>query len=116
MIDRIPNMSCGSIPIRPSKHRSHDLVGHQLNAICSYGAAEVGVATAKTPCGPYTYKSSFKPLGADSRDMSLFQDGISGFPSPVDLVSDSILMDVDDCGFDLPLCSLAPQATYIERN
>ncbi|KAF8203725.1 Arabinanase/levansucrase/invertase [Pholiota molesta] len=39
-----------------------------------YGAAEVGVATAKSPCGPYTYKSSFKPLGADSRDMGLFQD------------------------------------------
>ncbi|KAF8588417.1 carbohydrate-binding module family 35 protein [Ramaria rubella] len=39
-----------------------------------YGAAEVGVATAKTPCGPYTYKGSFKPLGADSRDMGLFQD------------------------------------------
>lgn len=41
----------------------------------SYGAAEVGVATAKSPCGPYSYQSSFKPLGADSRDMSLFQDG-----------------------------------------
>jgi len=40
----------------------------------NYGAAEVGVATAKTPCGPYTYKSSFKPLGAESRDMGLFQD------------------------------------------
>ncbi|KAA1467570.1 Arabinanase/levansucrase/invertase [Dentipellis sp. KUC8613] len=40
----------------------------------NYGAAMVGVATAKSPCGPYTYKSSFKPLGADSRDMSLFQD------------------------------------------
>lgn len=40
----------------------------------SYGAAMVGVATAKTPCGPYTYKASWKPLGADSRDMSVFQD------------------------------------------
>ncbi|EJD54262.1 galactan 1,3-beta-galactosidase [Auricularia subglabra TFB-10046 SS5] len=40
----------------------------------NYGAAQVGVATAKSPCGPYTYKSSFKPLGADSRDMGLFQD------------------------------------------
>ena len=42
---------------------------------CSYGAAQVGVATAKTPCGPYTYKASWKPLGADSRDEGLFQDG-----------------------------------------
>ncbi|KAF9473188.1 galactan 1,3-beta-galactosidase [Pholiota conissans] len=40
----------------------------------NYGAAQVGVATAKSPCGPYTYKSSFKPFGADSRDMGLFQD------------------------------------------
>lgn len=43
----------------------------------NYGAAEVGVATAKSPCGPYAFKSSFKPLGADSRDMGLFQDGKS---------------------------------------
>ncbi|KAI0670505.1 galactan 1,3-beta-galactosidase [Trametes maxima] len=41
----------------------------------NYGAAMVGVATAKTPCGPYTFKGSFKPLGADSRDEGLFQDG-----------------------------------------
>ncbi|KAI0797866.1 galactan 1,3-beta-galactosidase [Abortiporus biennis] len=40
----------------------------------NYGAAMVGVATAKSPCGPYTYKSSFKPLGADSRDEGLFLD------------------------------------------
>ncbi|KAI0093999.1 glycosyl hydrolase [Irpex rosettiformis] len=40
----------------------------------NYGAALVGVAAAKTPCGPYTYKGSFKPLGADSRDEGLFQD------------------------------------------
>ncbi|KAJ7356804.1 galactan 1,3-beta-galactosidase [Mycena albidolilacea] len=40
----------------------------------NYGAAMVGVATAKTPCGPYTYKGSFKPLGAESRDMGIFQD------------------------------------------
>ncbi|RDB28978.1 hypothetical protein Hypma_015121 [Hypsizygus marmoreus] len=40
----------------------------------NYGAAQVGVATAKAPCGPYTYRSSFQPLGAQSRDMGLFQD------------------------------------------
>ncbi|KAI0043240.1 carbohydrate-binding module family 35 protein [Auriscalpium vulgare] len=40
----------------------------------SYGAAMVGVATAKSPCGPYTYKGSWKPLGADSRDEGLFLD------------------------------------------
>lgn len=41
----------------------------------SYGAAMVGVATAKSPCGPYTYKGSWQPLGAQSRDEGLFQDG-----------------------------------------
>ncbi|KAI0361962.1 galactan 1,3-beta-galactosidase [Trametes cingulata] len=40
----------------------------------NYGAAMVGVATASSPCGPYTYKGSWKPLGADSRDEGLFQD------------------------------------------
>ncbi|KAJ6626911.1 galactan 1,3-beta-galactosidase [Mycena sp. CBHHK59/15] len=40
----------------------------------NYGAAQVGLATAKTPCGPYTYKGSWSPLGAQSRDMGLFQD------------------------------------------
>ncbi|KAI0664932.1 galactan 1,3-beta-galactosidase [Cubamyces menziesii] len=40
----------------------------------NYGAAMVGLATATTPCGPYTYKGSWKPLGADSRDEGLFQD------------------------------------------
>ncbi|KAJ3743406.1 galactan 1,3-beta-galactosidase [Lentinula detonsa] len=40
----------------------------------NYGAAMVGVATANTPCGPYTYKGSWKPLGADSRDEGLFLD------------------------------------------
>ncbi|VDB94873.1 unnamed protein product [Peniophora sp. CBMAI 1063] len=40
----------------------------------NYGAAMVGVATSKTPCGPYTYKGSWKPLGADSRDESIYLD------------------------------------------
>ncbi|KAI0321793.1 galactan 1,3-beta-galactosidase [Amylostereum chailletii] len=40
----------------------------------NYGAAMVGVATSSSPGGPYNYLGSFKPLGADSRDMGLFQD------------------------------------------
>ncbi|KAF9258587.1 galactan 1,3-beta-galactosidase [Marasmius fiardii PR-910] len=40
----------------------------------NYGSAMVGVATSKTPCGPYAYKGSWRPLGAESRDMGLFQD------------------------------------------
>ena len=40
----------------------------------SYSEAKVGVATSATPCGPYTYRGSFQPLGFQSRDMGLFQD------------------------------------------
>lgn len=40
----------------------------------NYGAAMVGVATASSPCGPYSYKGSWQPLGAQSRDMGVFQD------------------------------------------
>ncbi|EPT03669.1 hypothetical protein FOMPIDRAFT_49235 [Fomitopsis schrenkii] len=40
----------------------------------NYGLAMVGVATADTPCGPYIYRGSFNPLGAQSRDESVFLD------------------------------------------
>ncbi|WP_078861809.1 RICIN domain-containing protein [Streptomyces sp. NRRL F-5123] len=40
----------------------------------SYGEAKVGVATSSTPCGPYSYRGSFQPLGQQSRDIGLFQD------------------------------------------
>lgn len=40
----------------------------------NYSEAKVGVATSSTPCGPYTYRGSFRPLGFQSRDMGLFQD------------------------------------------
>ena len=43
--------------------------------VVSYGYAQVGVATADTPCGPYSYRGSFNPLGAQSRDESVFLDG-----------------------------------------
>ncbi|MFI1035463.1 RICIN domain-containing protein [Streptomyces sp. NPDC020951] len=39
-----------------------------------YSEAKVGVATSSTPCGPYTYQGSFRPLGFQSRDIGLFQD------------------------------------------
>jgi hypothetical protein len=32
------------------------------------------VATSSTPCGPYSYQGSFRPLGFQSRDLGLFQD------------------------------------------
>ena len=39
-----------------------------------YKYARTGVAIADTPVGPYTYLGSFQPNGADSRDMTVFQD------------------------------------------
>ncbi|GAB3890994.1 RICIN domain-containing protein [Kibdelosporangium lantanae] len=40
----------------------------------SYSEAKVGVATSTTPCGPYSYRGSFQPLGHQSRDIGLYQD------------------------------------------
>ncbi|MEV4561902.1 RICIN domain-containing protein [Kitasatospora sp. NPDC049285] len=40
----------------------------------SYSDAKVGVATSTTPCGPYSYRGSFRPLGNVSRDLGLFQE------------------------------------------
>lgn len=40
----------------------------------TYSEAKVGVATSSSPCGPYTYRGSFQPLGHQSRDLGLFQD------------------------------------------
>ncbi|MFI5821846.1 RICIN domain-containing protein [Streptomyces rishiriensis] len=40
----------------------------------NYSEAKVGVATSSTPCGPYAYRGSFRPLGNLSRDLGLFQD------------------------------------------
>ncbi|OKK23383.1 glycoside hydrolase [Streptomyces sp. CB02488] len=40
----------------------------------SYGEAKVGVATSRTPCGAYDYRGSSRPLGAQSKDIGVFQD------------------------------------------
>jgi hypothetical protein len=40
----------------------------------NYADARVGVATSTTPCGPYVYRGSSRPLGQLSRDIGLFQD------------------------------------------
>lgn len=39
-----------------------------------YSDRKVGVADSTTPCGPYTYRGSFRPLGNESLDIGLFQD------------------------------------------
>lgn len=40
----------------------------------NYAEAKVGVATSPKADGPYTYLGGFRPLGHQSRDMTLFQD------------------------------------------
>ena len=45
----------------------------------SYGDRKAGVATCSSVCGSYTYRGSFKPLGHDSLDDTLFQDGTTGY-------------------------------------
>ncbi len=39
-----------------------------------YAKASVGVAVADSPLGPFVYQGSFRPLGLESRDMTVFQD------------------------------------------
>ncbi|HEY5957236.1 MAG TPA: family 43 glycosylhydrolase, partial [Polyangiaceae bacterium] len=45
----------------------------------SYGDRKAGVATCSSVCGAYSYKGSVKPLGHDSLDDTLFQDGSTGY-------------------------------------
>ena len=39
-----------------------------------YDEAKVGVASSNSVCSGYTYHGSFKPLGQESRDLTLYQD------------------------------------------
>jgi len=39
-----------------------------------YATARAGVAVSDTPAGPYRYLGSQRPLGAESRDMTVFKD------------------------------------------
>jgi Glycosyl hydrolases family 43/Ricin-type beta-trefoil lectin domain-like len=50
------------------------LWAHKENGV-DYTEARVAVATASNIEGPYTYRGSFRPLGFDSRDMTVFNDG-----------------------------------------
>ncbi len=40
----------------------------------TYAEAKVGVATSSSVCSGYTYHGSFRPLGQESRDMTVFAD------------------------------------------
>jgi hypothetical protein len=45
----------------------------------SYADRKAGVATCSSVCGSYSYRGSVKPLGHDSLDDTLFQDGATGY-------------------------------------
>jgi len=45
----------------------------------SYTDRKAGVATCSSVCGSYSYQGSVKPLGHDSLDDTLFQDGNTGY-------------------------------------
>ncbi|MEO8901109.1 MAG: family 43 glycosylhydrolase [Polyangiaceae bacterium] len=45
----------------------------------SYSDRKAGVATSSSVCGSYDYVGSVKPLGHDSLDDNLFQDGTTGY-------------------------------------
>jgi len=45
----------------------------------NYTDRKAGVATSSSVCGSYTYRGSMKPLGHDSLDDTLFQDGTTGY-------------------------------------
>ena len=45
----------------------------------SYTDRKAGVATCSSVCGSYSYQGSVKPLGHDSLDDTLFQDGTTGY-------------------------------------
>ena len=49
------------------------LWAHKENGV-DYGEARVAVASASNVEGPYIYHGSFRPLGYDSRDMTVFND------------------------------------------
>lgn len=71
------NISSSNIVERPKviyNEKNDEYVMWFHSDSSNYGYAMVGVATADTPTGPYSYRGSFQPLGAQSRDESVFLD------------------------------------------
>ncbi|MFC4101342.1 RICIN domain-containing protein [Paenibacillus xanthanilyticus] len=54
------------------------LWAHKENGV-DYGEARVAVASSTNIEGPYTYHGSFRPLGYDSRDMTVYNDNGTGY-------------------------------------
>ncbi|TFK30708.1 galactan 1,3-beta-galactosidase [Coprinopsis marcescibilis] len=71
------NISTSMIVERPKviyNRRNAEYVMWFHSDSSNYGAAQVGVATSRTPCGPYSWRGSFRPLNVESRDMGIYQD------------------------------------------
>jgi hypothetical protein len=58
--------------IRNPKTGQYILFAHVDKA--NYTYASIGIAVAEKPTGPYRYQGAVQPNGADSRDMTVFQD------------------------------------------
>jgi hypothetical protein len=69
-----------------------------------YGEARVAVATADTVDGNYTYHGSFRPLGYDSRDMTVFRDDDGT----------AYLISAADVNYDLNIYKLSADYTKID--
>lgn len=74
---RIPDLAPGGIVQRPrviynAATRTYVMWMHIDSS--DYTESRVGVAVSSSPCGPYRYLRSFRPLGHPSRDIGLFQD------------------------------------------
>ncbi|AGW40544.1 hypothetical protein O159_03230 [Leifsonia xyli subsp. cynodontis DSM 46306] len=54
--------------------RTHEYVMWMHIDDANYSEARAGVAVSSTPCGPYHYLGSSRPLGHPSRDIGVFQD------------------------------------------
>lgn len=77
---------------------------HKENGV-DYGDAEVAVAVSDTVDGDYDYRGSFRPLGYDSRDMTVF----------VDTDGEAYLISAADVNYDLNVYRLTDDYLGIEE-
>ena len=70
----------------------------------NYNEARVAVATSDTVDGNYTYQGSFRPLGYDSRDMTVFKD----------TDGTAYLISSSDNNYDLNIYKLSADYTTID--
>lgn len=84
--------------------RKYVLWAHKENGK-DYTEARVAVATSDTVDGDYSYQGSFRPLGYDSRDMTVFQDTDGS----------AYLISAAAVNYDLNIYKLSDDFTKIDR-